>query len=540
MIVPSVTRCAARSSPSAHHDSKMDVLPDELWQNIFCRLAGFEQRLNLLRPPAPEFGEVLRAPFRIAATCRRWQALAINSPELWACVHARDDCAYDDTYLRTCMERSRQHLLDVWIHSSVQYRQSSLEGIYSDGNMENADDGAGNDDNKDDDEKADTPVMFFKWLNLLQQSAHRWRRIRIDFPRPTTIDKFTFFKKSMPHLEELVLSTSSTVFGDYMVNTEWNSYLNPQHLYFQGCPNLRVLASHAAVMVPAVELSKLEYLDFSLRGISNDTPLWTALTMTPALKELNIYYEYWEPYNDPPLLPSPPHLPALRSLGLLGYVQYEQDLSKYLSMPNLDTLTVSIEPLQYLSDTFISIGKTVRTIVITTVENGRSGGVFKRSDAEALDHLQHVDTLELRDIPDKMIRDDDSEQFFASLAGIGEYSDAALPKWGRTLRKIVLRDCTINLASCGSLARLVEMRTAAVRDNAGDAFELQIVNTRFRKSKQDNVPELLGSVMHLFDSSIIEVDSHAEEEERQQGDSGEVTVAPPQVDPNSVDDGCTC
>ncbi|KAH7103340.1 hypothetical protein BKA62DRAFT_696598 [Auriculariales sp. MPI-PUGE-AT-0066] len=455
----------------------MDILPDELRQDIFTHLVGFFQCFDLVSPSLLAFNEALRTP--------RWRALLLNSPELWAFAHARDDCPTDNALLRLCIERSGQHPLDVWIHSDLEFWNDS----------------PGNSEHGEDDE-SNRPITFFEWLDLLQRNMHRWRRVRIDFPRPTPIDRFAMFTRPMPLLEQLVLSTPSTEFGENMVNTEWESDANSRHLYFQECPNLRSLTSHATVMTPAITLFKLEYLNLSIRGIEDDQPLWDALAMTPTLRELTIYYERFFEYSSEFKLPqSPRHMPTLRRLDLLGYSQYDQDLSKFLSAPNLETLTVSVDSCNQLGLTYASIGQTVCNVVMAAEEEH---GMFMRSDALALDALQNVESLELRGIPPGSALGK-IEDFFASLAGIGKWSHDPMPKWGRTLRKIVLRGCTIELEDCTSLAALVGVRMTEARDNADDAFELQSINTKLMKRMDYEIPESMAAVMHLLQPSIVEV-----------------------------------
>ncbi|KAH7099002.1 hypothetical protein BKA62DRAFT_328883 [Auriculariales sp. MPI-PUGE-AT-0066] len=490
----------------------MDILPDELCQEIFACLAGVNQQFDFLQPNLPAFSAAVRTPFHIAATCTRWQALVFSSPELWAFAYARDDRITDDVYLRTCIERSGHHPLDVWIHSDVSHWQISPEG---------------DDDDADDGEEANRSLLFFEWLDLLERNANRWRRIRIDFPRPTSIGKFGVFTKPMPFLEQLALLTPSTELGERMVSTA-----NQWQPYFRTCPILRSLTSHATVMVPAATLSKLEYLNLNLRGISDDTPLWDTLAMTPDLKELTIYFDRWREYSSEP--PSTPrHLPALRSLGLLGYFQYEQNLGEYLSVPNLDTLTVSVDPCDRLQTTFTSIGRTVDHIVISAIERR---GYFARSDAEALDSLQHITTLELYGIPPTGLLGD-TDDFFASLAGIGGYSEDPMPKWGRTLNKIILRDCTVDLGRCGSLASLLGMRTTNMRNNVSDVFELQLINTKFIKRMNGQLPESLSSVMHLFEPAIVEVEPEDTSESETSGDEQDGGVHETTVDDTFQPDG---
>ncbi|KAH7097614.1 hypothetical protein BKA62DRAFT_419502 [Auriculariales sp. MPI-PUGE-AT-0066] len=163
----------------------MHALPDELCQDVFARLSGFEQRFDFVHPTQAlsAFNEAVRTPFRIAATCARWRALVLNSPELWAFAHARDDRPADDAYLRMCMERSGQHPLDIWIHTSVKYSSSD------------------SDDNADGEGELIPHGIIFGWLDLLRKNAHRWRRIRIDLPGSTPIDKFSPFMEPMPLLE---------------------------------------------------------------------------------------------------------------------------------------------------------------------------------------------------------------------------------------------------------------------------------------------------------------------------------------------------
>ncbi|KAH7099701.1 hypothetical protein BKA62DRAFT_709190 [Auriculariales sp. MPI-PUGE-AT-0066] len=470
----------------------MDTLPSELCQEIFSRLAGFNQRFDFVRPNLPEFGDAIRAPLRIAATCRHWRTLVLNYPELWAFVHARDDRPEDDTHLRMCIERSGQHPLDVWILSDAE----SSSDAATDGEGELEGDSESESEGKDTRGYSNSPAMFYKWLDLLQSNAHRWRRVRFDFPRPTPIDKFDTFTKPMPLLEHLVMS-ASRVRGSagYMVNRSWES--NPERLYFQGCPNLRTLASHSTLMVPATTLSRLKCLHFGVRGMERDGPLWAALARTPALEELSVSRLIAEPPS------SPVHLPALRRLGLLGYYDFDNKRwDKYLNVPNVDTLIISVEPCDNLRNTFASFSSTVRHLVITTIEpQGDGGGYLYSGDAKALDSLQNVETLELRDIPHSMF-EDNPDEFFGSLAGIG---DTPIPRWGPTLRKIILRDCDIEVRHCGSLATLVNMRETAARDSAVDAFELQLINTRLLKGWREKVPESMNSVKHLFGSSIVEL-----------------------------------
>ncbi|KAH7098874.1 hypothetical protein BKA62DRAFT_711647 [Auriculariales sp. MPI-PUGE-AT-0066] len=347
--------------------------------------------------------------------------------------------------------------------------------------------------------------MFFEWLDLVQSNAHRWRRVRIDFPQPTHISKFDSFTKPMPFLEHLVISTSDLAGLDgYMVNTDWES--NPKRFYFQGCPNLHTLASHATLMVPATTLRRLKCLHFGVRGLNSDAPLWAALAMTPALEELHMYYPFRSRSS---LLAEPPSnpvsLPALRRLGLLGFYHFEHKRwDKYLNVPNVDTLVVSVEPLNHLRDVFATFSPSVRHLILTTVEpQGEGGAFFSYDDATALDGLQRIETLELRDITPSMLQQE-PQVFFGSLAGIGDNRDGPVPKWGPTLRKLIFRDCEVNLGDCASLVSLVHMRVTAVQDNVEDAFELQLINTRFLKGPWGEVPGLMGPVKHLFESSIVE------------------------------------
>ncbi|KAH7097619.1 hypothetical protein BKA62DRAFT_715762 [Auriculariales sp. MPI-PUGE-AT-0066] len=501
----------------------MDILPDELCQEIFSRLTGFDQCFDLVRPDLPAFRDATRAPFRIAATCTRWRALVLNSPELWAFLHARDDRPADDAYLRTCIEQSGQHPLDVWIHSDAEGWHGSPEN--------NADD---SDEANENFSRSKPPTVFFNWLDLLERNAHRWRRVRIDFPRPTPVEMFDPFTQLTPLLEQLVLSTPSTGFNEYLINTDRDSVVNPQQFCFQGGPKLRSLASHATLMVPVTVLSKLEYFNFSLRGLCDDTPLWDALAMTPALKELNLYYPSWYDFDKlrAPPPSSPLHLPALRCLGLLGHPLRDQGWNKYLSVPNLEQLTVSIEPMNNLGNLFASFSKTVRRVVITSVENIDRVGIFTRSDAVALENLQHIETLELRDITSSMID------------GIGCFFDDPLPKWGRTLRKIILRNCTIYLSSCGSIATLVDMRRTAALEDVDDAFEFELVNTKLIQWADYQVPVSISTVMHLLKPSIVQMERCVEfeladydhsgnlfDEDDQDDEPGEVTAdVPPHHD----------
>ncbi|KAH7099474.1 hypothetical protein BKA62DRAFT_709693, partial [Auriculariales sp. MPI-PUGE-AT-0066] len=379
----------------------MDALPLELCHEIFARLAGFRQSFDLLQPDLPAISDAVRTPLKLAATCKRWHTLVLNSPELWSFIHAHDERPLGK-YFQTCLERSGQHGLDVWL-------QTHPVGGRNEGRDAN---------------------RFMQQLHLLQGHVHRWRRIRIDFPPAIGAEEFQMLTKSMPLLEQLVLSPDYGLNGVLM-----HDNLGTGH--FPDAPRLLSLATHAAGVAPVSSLSRLGFLSFSLRGMTDDSLLWTTLSLTPSLRELNIYYPYASFINTF-IPPEPVKLPALRRLGLLSYPNYDQPWNKYLDVPNIDTLVISIEPCNNLNILFTTFRTRVRHLVITTIDADRSNGMFTHPDAIALDNLGDIETLELLNIPSRMMYCGLYGPFFPTLGAVNA------PRWSANIRKLILRNCVFD------------------------------------------------------------------------------------------------
>ncbi|KAH7064212.1 hypothetical protein BKA62DRAFT_737159, partial [Auriculariales sp. MPI-PUGE-AT-0066] len=337
----------------------MNSLPDELCQQIFAELSAFNQRFDLLHANASVIKETIRLPARLAVTCQRWRALVYDTPTLWAFIYVRD--GDNEERLRTRLDCTRQHALDVWIHQS-------------------------------EDVNGTAPMFTF---NLLTACAHRWRRVRIDSSLPAPEPLLLSFLKSMPQIEQLVLCPL------HISEQVVAAVANPQttSLYFCDCPNLRSLATHPAFMFSS-PLSKLTFLDFNMQRLELDAPLWAILRLAPSLEEVNINYvhKYSQSHsfnNFPPHSPDMVRLPALRRLGVFGSPVQEPEWDLRIDAPYLETISVSVDACCDRDSLFRTFDETVNHLRIVTVQPDQVQLRLSTPDITSINCLTGIETLEL-------------------------------------------------------------------------------------------------------------------------------------------------
>ncbi|KAH7099467.1 hypothetical protein BKA62DRAFT_641064, partial [Auriculariales sp. MPI-PUGE-AT-0066] len=131
----------------------MDALPTELRQEILCWLCG--TRVNDVRVDG-EVATVLsatlaRVPYELASVSRQWRQICLTTPELWSHIYLPLYLNQSDLDSLSCrLMRSGNHPLDIDVRNA--------EGRLLD------------------------DALFFRWLQLVQQHAHRWRRVRLQLP----------------------------------------------------------------------------------------------------------------------------------------------------------------------------------------------------------------------------------------------------------------------------------------------------------------------------------------------------------------------
>ncbi|KAH7099478.1 hypothetical protein BKA62DRAFT_307443 [Auriculariales sp. MPI-PUGE-AT-0066] len=450
----------------------MYQLPTEIYQDVFSHLGGFRQRPSFTGDASHLIQDLPRVPILLGSVCKQWRDLVLQTPELWSFICAHEYQSSDE-YFSIYLERSREHALDVWI---------TQDGVTN-----------------QEEETSD----FFKWLHLLQQGSHRWRRIRVDFVAEQRLDRSEFgaLSKPLPLLEELILIPGHL--RDNLISREADEN---DHRYLMHCPRLFTYVNHTAGIVPSTSLPTLQYLSLSIRGLADEVPLWATLAMTPALTELSIYFSRWRNDNTTESPPEPISLPVLRKLGIYGKPR-DRDWDEYLRVPALHTLGLSIEPLDSNSRLCRDFRRQVRHLIITTMEGALSNGYFYRGDALALNHLENVETLEILDIPRNMFRGD-PEEFFLSFLGRNRLARVidSIPHWASTVTSLKIRNSELKYASCGSLAEFISSREKAAAELGGPPLNFQFVDTKVWKSAADNNQPAIISAMKHFQDSIHDSD----------------------------------
>ncbi|KAH7099475.1 hypothetical protein BKA62DRAFT_709695 [Auriculariales sp. MPI-PUGE-AT-0066] len=468
-----------------------DRLPIELFQEIFAHATAFRDRIPFLDADIPldmihgeEIGQHRRTePFRLAAICQRWRSIALNTPELWSFIYMSDQRLDEPDYARICLERSGEHALDFRLHCITGVKDSK---------------------------------EFLQCLHLLSFEAHRWRRARIDFPPEVDVATFEVFTTIIPLLEELVLAP--TGFYDNMVTAyfEGSSIEGPAKAVHLGdCPRLTSLVSHAMEMVPSQPLSRLQYLSISVRGLTTIASISQALALTPALRELNMFFQYWTQIMSTTIYPDlPAELPLLRRIGVFGFPHVEE-WGRLLRCPQVETLTIAIAPANYLDSLYRFLRKTVRHLVITTID---PGGFFSPADARSLDELETLESLVLQGVSPYMIIGH-PQPFFESLVGRrddaygSDRANTCVPRWAATVPRVTFRDSELYLDSSGSLGDYVEMRTKATAQAEGPPFALELVNTRFLKKRTEDIPSFVNFLMPYITEHIEEYDEALQEDD---------------------------
>ncbi|KAH7099465.1 hypothetical protein BKA62DRAFT_709668 [Auriculariales sp. MPI-PUGE-AT-0066] len=423
----------------------MDILPTELYQEIFSCFAPIRALVSVHSETPPLAQDVLDAPLTLSLVCRRWHDICYKTPELWSFIQLAPTDIDVTNHLRQRLERTGDHALDIWINYT------------------------------------NIPTQFFAALHHIQQRCHAWRRICIFFPTEIPLDEWRIFTKSMPLVEELVLFPKNGRDGPIIESVQEGA---EPALYLTDCPRLSSYRCHAALIVPVRPLTRLEHLTFSLRGLPDDDPLWQALDMVPTLRSLDVYFNKnsW-PSHDATSPAADRTLRALRNLGVYGFPG-NSDWIEHLQMPLLETLTVSIESCDSggISSVFCALSKQVRHLILTTGESN-TGGYYCAADVVSINNLETLEILELRDVHRGMIsRNDQSffEQINDNCAGDPLY-------WGAQIRQLIFRNSRLRLRDCESLTEFLRGRLAATADGVGPPLDVHFIDTKVKWSGTDEL-----------------------------------------------------
>ncbi|EJD50800.1 hypothetical protein AURDEDRAFT_182168 [Auricularia subglabra TFB-10046 SS5] len=200
--------------------------------------------------------------FHIAAVCRSWRAVALETPALWADIvlNLYDRKVLDGQlpYVRTLLQRSAGAPLDIFLYGSWRPPKQWIGDV-----------GEG---------------FFF----LLARTASRWRTLHIDAPMShLTPSCMTMFAYETPLLEDLLLSL------------KYNPYDTPfeprKFEYLPHCPRLRRLClqdTGPASVFPLPHADRapmlsLEYVSLDSAWISPET-IWDLLPLMPNVVDFRL------------------------------------------------------------------------------------------------------------------------------------------------------------------------------------------------------------------------------------------------------------
>jgi len=428
--------------------SHMDILPIELHQEVFLHAVG--------RRPSD-----YRVLYAIAGTCRYWRDTCLQTPDLWAHLELSDPIvAHDIDRAKLYLSRSAQVPLDITIRSAEVYF---------------TDDGE----------------PFHQALSLIAAQAHRWRNCHFYLPISYVAHLWdTLGSQRTPLLEELIMEPVSYRYAD-LVNQGYETMGDELATFLPHAPRLLRLESHAAPMIPAQSWSSLRYLNYSLRNIVDD-PLWVTLPNTPGLVELNIYFPGRSWYRAPsvPLTADIPLL-SLKRLGVFGFWG-NPAWTQRLKMPNVEKLTVSVESCNLLHPLFAVLKGKIRHLVLGTVQRPVTG-YLGRVDAVAADALESgIETIEIWNLTKTMIR--------VGYHGLFEYlmeREPASPL--AQCRRLILRDCVIQLGSVKTLLDFIKLRSAEMKTEARESsFKFEVVNTSLINRATKKHPAWFQESAELF------------------------------------------
>jgi len=322
--------------------------PTELVQAIFEHVVTTPIVRWTERSPAPLDPEVRRAPFRLAAVCTRWRNTALQTPEIWSCIHVTNPVVRDPiAYIDVCVDRSGQWPLEVIVNFSS---GEILEEI----------------------------DLIKIWTKLRSQGS-RWRRCHFVFGSYDVL--WANWPRKSPMLEELV---AHMLLDSYFLDdSEMRTQLLPI------APNLTRLSFNSLYRLPG-NYGNVEYLSICLRpGPTSGSLLWEVLPHTPFLREVKIFWLFTTSRED-----MPPQrtisLPRLERLEIYGHTPLDFDTYvARLELPALHTVFVSTSTCYRLVTFFQSLAAQVRTLVVRYEGPSR----LALADARAIYQLRCLDTL---------------------------------------------------------------------------------------------------------------------------------------------------
>jgi len=322
--------------------------PTELFQIIFG---------HVVTPPFAHWSEsapaldsdVRRAPFNLAAVCARWRDTALQTPEIWSCIHVTNPAVRDPiAYVDVCVDRSGQWPLDVILNLSngeILQENDSLQ----------------------------------IWAKLCSQGS-RWRRCHFVLGSKEVCWAYWPSKATM--LEELVAHTQLEYYFSADDHDELRNRLLPI------APDLKRLSFNSLHRTPTA-YGSLEYLSICLRQSSDPSKLWEVLSQTPLLHQVRIFWPFEIQREE-----GPPQqtivLPRLQRLEIYGHTALNFDAYvSTLELPALHTVVVSTYTCYKLAAFFQRFASQVHTLVVRY--EGYSH--LAQADAGAISQLRCLETL---------------------------------------------------------------------------------------------------------------------------------------------------
>ncbi|KZV78995.1 hypothetical protein EXIGLDRAFT_736026 [Exidia glandulosa HHB12029] len=324
----------------------MASFPLELLREIFFVLAAvIDKELYTREGSTIRRHSTHRAliPFIVSAVCRRWRAVALDSPSLWgsylAPAHYPDSaekCGLAEDYIRTVICRSLSGPLDV----SVDW------GDFDDATWT----------------ALRRPLQ--RILGVIASQSQRWRSFFLFLPViATTPQTLNMFRQATPLLEELVVNTAT----DEALST--NTWRDSFPAYLPHCPKLRMMQtdqSHVLWTYPRQEklavtrmiLTSIILPAHAVWNILDASPLLTSFDLDITVRDLT-----WRPATRL----------CLAALSELECGNEGGNLlaswAQSLTLPRLSTLKLWKSDIIPLHDLLSAVSSTVTTLHMQSIHN---------------------------------------------------------------------------------------------------------------------------------------------------------------------------
>jgi len=410
--------------------TEMDHLPDELIRAVFCEAVTLPKTvLYHDRSYFLEANETLAAQsYLLAAVSHRWREICLTTAELWTYIplSKRNDWR-SLTFIERNLARSRDQPLTIVL------------------------------------DVMDGPDRHLaSTLKLLVEHASRWLRVHIKLDNECPIiQKIQLMQAcascSMPMLEELIIEHGRS-------DRQLAVYESTQ---LPECPRLVRLTNHLGILTPATTLNALRYLSLSIRD-TNEAHLWATLSMTPTLQYLDVYFaEDVDELDQASLAPEHDiHLPLLTSFAVIGNPRMGTPWAERLHIPNLKTLTLSVESCHRLGTLYQTLWSPNLHLILMSMSSGNCGTLYI-ADVEELRSLRGVSTLEIFGFTSTL---SDNGFFHALMADARQDGTC----WAARFTQLVLRDSDFDTEMIREVALFVRMRaSAAAADKDAPRLEVQ-------------------------------------------------------------------